>query len=189
MTSYLNKIAQGDKAAVSDFIDCYGGLVWSLARRFTSSEADAEDAVQEIFVELWRKAANFDPQIASESTFTAMVARRRLIDRGRKKKLKNLDAFEFEKLTSASKTAEYQMEISDEASIASDMLNRLPGEQAQAIKLSVYDGLSHSQIAEVTGMSLGTVKSYIRRGLKKLRDQIGFQSVLKSGFDGEAGSP
>ena len=58
-----------------------GGLVWSLARKFLRSHADAEDAVQEIFVDVWRSAARFDPAIASETTFVAMIARRRLIDR------------------------------------------------------------------------------------------------------------
>ena len=75
----LNRIAAGDPDAVQECLDQFGGLVWSLARRLTSSESDAEDAVQEIFVEIWRKAERYDPSIASESTFIAMLARRRLI--------------------------------------------------------------------------------------------------------------
>ena len=66
-------------------MDRFGGLVWSLARRVTRSTAEADDAVQEIFVDLWRSASRFDPSIANETTFVAMIARRRLIDRGRRR--------------------------------------------------------------------------------------------------------
>src|ERR1043165_482447 len=77
----LARVAGGDPRAVRDCIARYGGLVWSIARRFEG--ADAEDAVQEIFLDLWKSAARFDPQIASEPAFVAMIARRRLIDRRR----------------------------------------------------------------------------------------------------------
>src|SRR5689334_2870619 len=79
--SLLARVAAGDAAAVRECIAQYGGLVWSIARRFELS--DAEDAVQEIFLDLWKSAARFDPSIASEATFIAMIARRRLIDRRR----------------------------------------------------------------------------------------------------------
>src|SRR5215813_10857739 len=77
----LARVAGGDPGAVRDCLARYGGLVWSIARRFEGG--DAEDAVQEIFLDLWRSAARFDPQIASEPAFVAMIARRRLIDRRR----------------------------------------------------------------------------------------------------------
>ena len=74
-------MAAGDPLAVQECLDAYGGLVWSLARRMFQSRDDAEDAVQEIFVDIWRNADRFDPAQASETTFIAMIARRRLIDR------------------------------------------------------------------------------------------------------------
>src|ERR1041385_2281154 len=77
----LARVAGGDPRAVRDCIARYGGLVWSIARRFEA--ADAEDAVQEIFLDLWKSAARFDGRIASEAAFVAMIARRRLIDRKR----------------------------------------------------------------------------------------------------------
>ncbi len=79
----LQRIAGGDRSAVAACIDTYSGLVWSLARRFLQNEADAEETVQEIFLELWEKAARFDPGVAGEVTFVSMIARRRLIDRRR----------------------------------------------------------------------------------------------------------
>src|SRR5262245_60755498 len=82
--SILTRVAAGKTGAVDECLVRYGGLVWSLARRQSPSYADAEDAVQEIFIDLWNSAARFDERVASEVTFVAMIARRRLIDRRRK---------------------------------------------------------------------------------------------------------
>ena len=77
----LHRITQGDQTAVQDCLKKYGGLVWSLARRMSANTDDAEDAVQEIFIDVWKNAARFDESQSSETTFIAMIARRRLIDR------------------------------------------------------------------------------------------------------------
>jgi RNA polymerase sigma-70 factor (ECF subfamily) len=169
----LERIAEGDKSAVADFIDRYGGLVWSLARRFTSTESDAEDAVQDIFLDLWKSCKSYRPELASETTFTAMIARRRLIDRQRRRRLPLEASDALDSLASRAISAVAAVEDSEEAERAAELLQSLPAEQCQAIKLAVYDGLSHTQIADVTGLSLGTVKSHIRRGFIKLREQIG----------------
>src|SRR5690606_24550621 len=83
--SVMPRVAAGDPAAMEDCLTRYGGLVWSLARRFSPTNADAEDAVQEVFIEVWRHADRYDESIASEPTFIAMIARRRLIDRQRRR--------------------------------------------------------------------------------------------------------
>ncbi|MFM8699347.1 MAG: RNA polymerase sigma factor, partial [Phycisphaerales bacterium] len=83
--SILHMVARGESGAMQACMDRFGGLVWSLARRVTRSTAEADDAVQEIFVDLWRSSSRFDPSIANETTFVAMIARRRLIDRGRRR--------------------------------------------------------------------------------------------------------
>ena len=79
--SPLQRVADGDGDAIKICIDAYGSIVWSLARRMTTNNEEAEDAVQEIFIDLWKSAERFDPQQGSEVTFVAMIARRRLIDR------------------------------------------------------------------------------------------------------------
>ena len=83
--SVLQRIASGDPAAVGECIDQYGPLVWSLARRLSRTASDAEDATQEIFLDIWRSAGRFDASQGSDKVFIAMIARRRLIDRLRKK--------------------------------------------------------------------------------------------------------
>ena len=83
--SILERVARGDPGAPAACIERFRGLVWSLARRLCANASDAEDAVQEIFIDVWKSASRFDPAIASETTFVAMIARRRLIDRGRRR--------------------------------------------------------------------------------------------------------
>jgi RNA polymerase sigma-70 factor (ECF subfamily) len=168
----LPKVALGNPTAVADCLDRYGGLVWSLARRSCSDQQAAEDAVQDIFLKLWKVADRFNPEIASESTFVAMIARRKLIDLSRKKSMPQSGGVELDQFESRSDDVVNQLEVKDEAAKAAELLNKLPSSQQQVIKLSIYDGLSHSKIAEATGLSLGTVKTNIRRGMLKLRKSL-----------------
>ena len=176
--SLLRQIAKGEKSAVSEFVDRYGGLLWSLALRFTKSAADAEDAVQDVFIELWKCADRFDPEIAAEKTFVSMVARRRLIDRTRAKRLQTTPEVDLNQFAEKTEDASSRAELNDEARKAVEILDDLPGEQSQAIRLAIFEGLSHTQIAAATGMSLGTVKTHIRRGLIKIRQRIGLPSPV-----------
>lgn len=147
-------------------LDQYSGLVWSLARRLCPAEA--EDAAQDAFIALWKSAARFDPSVASESTFVAMIARRRLIDRARSRARAPQSAALSEALPAATRADD----LRDEAAIAARAINQLSPDQQRAVKLSVYRGLSHEQIAQATGMPLGTVKTHIRRGLIRVRELL-----------------
>ena len=80
----LAEVATGDSKAFEELTKKYGNLIWSIARRYLSNRAEAEDAVQEIFLALWQSANRFDPSKGSEITFIATIARRRLIDGLRK---------------------------------------------------------------------------------------------------------
>jgi len=172
--SILQRIASGDAAAVTECMDRFGGLVWSVARRYCASTADAEDAVQEIFIDLWRSAARFDETIASETTFVAMIARRRLIDRNRKKARRPETSMVPETLAIAA-PGEIDEEIavnSEEARIAQEALGQLRPEQQRVLQLSIFHGASHEQISRSTGLPLGTVKTHARRGLIRIRELL-----------------
>ena len=169
----LPRIAAGDHSAVDECMQRYGGLIWSLARRRCADVQLAEDAVQNIFLHLWKVAATFDENIATETTFIAMVARRRLIDYQRKQmSRKDFTHCEFDHLEMEDSDPSTRIENSEEAARAEKILNQLPSDQQTVIRLSVFDGLSHSKIASQTGMKLGTVKTHIRRGLTKIRESL-----------------
>lgn len=171
--SLMNRIARGEEAAVAEVMEQYGSLVWAIARRLTRNPSDAEDAVQEIFTDIWRSAHRFDPTAGSEKVFITTIARRRLIDRMRR--LSNrvqtestdvLDELGFH-------TPDTAAEISLEAERAAKVVAQLRPEQRKVIELGLLHGLSHSDIARVTGMPLGTVKTFMRRGLIQVREMMG----------------
>jgi RNA polymerase sigma factor (sigma-70 family) len=168
----LERIAAGDPLAVDGCLEKYRGLVWSMARRFAGNHADAEDAVQEIFVELWRHSGRFDATVAAESTFVATVARRRLIDRHRRRaRQPETVRLVAEPAVSARSEAD-RLETLDEARRARGLLDQLRPEQQQVLELSFDRGMSQQEIAEATKLPLGTVKTHTRRGLMRLRQLL-----------------
>ena len=138
---------------------------------------EAEDAVQEIFVDVWRNADRYDANVASETTFIAMLARRRLIDKIRYSKRRlspdSLDDVLLEPFTRADKT----LETCIEAEQAAEAMRSLRPEQQQVLRLSIVEGMSHQEIADATGMPLGTVKTHARRGLLQVRELMGISSM------------
>ena len=171
-SSLLHRVASRDPAAIRSCLDQFGGLVWSLARRMSPSTSDAEDAVQEIFVDLWQSAARFDPKLATEAGFVAMIARRRLIDRIRRRQRRSDTEPLPEVLEEAPTSARTRQEACAEAGLAAKAMQQLRPEQRQALVLACQ-GLSHEEIAATTGMPLGTVKTHVRRGLSRVRQALG----------------
>ena len=169
----LKRIAAGDKTAIQDCLNAYGGLVWSLARRMSPNTDDAEDAVQEIFIDIWKNAERFDELQSSETTFVAMIARRRLIDRLRYSN-RRISAGSLEDMVAEpSNDSDKNLQISVEAREAARALESLRPEQRQVLQLSIIQGLSHQEISDATGMPLGTVKTHARRGLLQVREFLG----------------
>jgi RNA polymerase sigma-70 factor (ECF subfamily) len=168
----LERIAAGDRAAVKECLDAYGDLVWSLARRFLKSQADAEDAVQDIFIDVWSHAQRYDPAKASETTFVATIARRRLIDRLRKQGRRPSEVDIDNVVLPTEDQPSDQPETGVETAIVARALATLRPEQQQAITLSVIEGYSHSDVAEKLQLPLGTVKTHIRRGLIRIREEL-----------------
>jgi len=168
----LPRIANGDSTAIDECLDRYGGLVWSLARRLSASPSDAEDAVQEIFIDVWRNADRFRADVAEEATFVAMLARRRLIDRLRKQQRRTLDSRPIDESTLeyAAPVQTPPVELAEDASRATACLEQLRIDERRVLELSIYHGLPQTSIAEQTGLALGTVKTHARRGLLQLRD-------------------
>jgi RNA polymerase sigma-70 factor (ECF subfamily) len=167
----LPRIAAGERDAVSACLDRYGPIVWSMARRFTRSDAEAEDATQDIFIAVWQNAGRFDRTASSETTFVTMIARRRLIDRLRREG-RRISAETIDDAEPTVEGGQHVVETADEVAKATAAMKQLPGEQRRVLELSIYGGLSYSQIAERTGSPLGTVKTHARRGLIRLREMV-----------------
>ncbi|MFG0331664.1 MAG: RNA polymerase sigma factor [Phycisphaerales bacterium] len=172
--SVLKRIAAGDASAVQECIDQYSGLVWSLARRFCHAASDAEDVVQEIFIDLWKNAERFDESLGAESTFVAMIARRRLIDSNRKtgRREKRVTTSIEVPESATHDTIQQDLEVGADAKAARDAIEELRPEQREVLQLAVGQGWTHTQIAEHTGLPLGTVKTHVRRGLMKVRERL-----------------
>lgn len=170
----LERIAAGDQAAVQECIDAYGDLVWSLARRFLRNDADAEDAVQDIFIDIWGSAGRYDRNVASEVAFVSTIARRRLIDRLRQFKRKpGMDSLDDEEAGDAMQPAVFAPnEEETDVAIVERVLATMEPEHREILALSLYEGYSHSEIAERLSLPLGTVKTRVRRGLIYIRDQL-----------------
>jgi RNA polymerase sigma factor (sigma-70 family) len=167
----LHRVSTGESAAVQEAIARFGGLVWSLATRLGLNDADTEEAVNEIFTELWRSGHKYDPAIASETAFVATIARRRLIDRRRRMgRQPHLQVINEEVAPIPSR--EVPADLGEEAGKAADAFKTLTVEQQRVLRLSVYEGLSHELISRSTGLPLGTVKTHARRGLMKLREML-----------------
>lgn len=176
--SLLERVARGDSGAVREVMDAYGGLVYSLARRFTRNEQEADDAAQDIFLDVWRSAPRYDASLGAEVTFIATIARRRLIDRARKAGRDGPRAtLAVEPEQPSSGAAFERFERSDEVGKAQAAMETLSPEQQKVLRLSIYHGLSHERIAEATGLPLGTVKTHARRGLIRLRELLGVSKV------------
>jgi RNA polymerase sigma factor (sigma-70 family) len=170
--SLLLRVATGDTVAVEQCIERFGGLAWSLARRFSANPSDADDAVQEIFIELWRSASRYDEAIGSEATFVTMIARRCLVNRFRQQR-RRPETTELPADLPAVVTGQLDpVEQADEVARIAEEMRRLRPEQQAVLKMSIYDGLSHDAIAKSMGIPLGTVKTHARRGLFRIREAM-----------------
>ncbi len=176
----LKRIASGDKNAVQDCLNTYGGLVWSLALRMVSNSEEAEDAVQEIFIDIWKNAGRYDETQASETTFVAMIARRRLIDRIRKQS-RQPDINSLEDILAEPENKDQDMQVCLEAKEAAQAMKNIRPEQRQVLYLSIVQGYSHQEIADALNMPLGTVKTHARRGLIQIRELLLDSTGLANG--------
>lgn len=167
----LPRLAAGEARAMNECITRHGGLVWGVVRRSIKDTTAAEDLVQEVFTEIWKKAAFFDPAVASEATFIALVARRRTIDflrrQGRQPDFEPLEAAGSIPAASAPAASLNFDPEAVRSSVAS-----LPDDTRELFRLFFEEGFTHPEIAEKTRLPLGTVKTRLRRGLITLREQL-----------------
>ena len=165
----LLRVAQFEDGAMKRCIEQYGGLVWSLTSRYIPTRSDAEDVVQEVFTELWKCAGRFDPTKASESTFIGLIARRRSIDWLRKHSRQPKLEVISDDIEQPDQTSACSPFGGDRIKLA---LQKLPEATQRLFSLHFDQGMTHPEIAEQTGLPIGTVKTKLRRGLIAMRSAM-----------------
>jgi RNA polymerase sigma-70 factor (ECF subfamily) len=162
----LELVQRGDEPAMASLFDRYSKVVYSVALRVLRDPASAEDVLQEVFMQIWRNPNGFIATRGSLGGWLAVVARNRSIDALRRKR-------PTEQVDDMALASNYN--LADEAERngmmekARGVIRLLPIEQRKTLEMAFFDGLTHSEIAEMTGDPLGTVKTRIRSALTSLR--------------------
>src|SRR5712691_8752000 len=175
----IARIGRGDQSAFGALYDRLSGPLYSLAMRMLGDAGDAQDTLQDVFVQIWSRAGTYNPEQSSVFSWTVLLTRSRVIDRlrarGRRLRVvagstddKDADVADASTIESAADTADKN----DEAARVRIVLNSLPSEQREAIELAFFEHLTHHEIAARLEQPLGTIKARIRRGLLKLRQRL-----------------
>lgn len=168
----LALVAEGDQSAFAALYRRRCGLVYSLLARMLAHEMEVQEIMQDVFVQVWRRSAQFDPTRSSPAAWLVMIARGLAIDRLRARSRRSASHAAYEREIVALEVeinGSRKLERDDLADACAAALNRLPEEQGRVLQLAFFRGWTHGEIASATGEPLGTVKARIRRGLLALR--------------------
>jgi RNA polymerase sigma-70 factor (ECF subfamily) len=178
LNDLLAQVAEGDQSAFAALYDQTASRVLGLVRRLLKDFAQSEEVTQEIFVEIWRNSKRYDPNKGSALTWILTMAHRRAVDRIRASQssrdrdtrigIRDLDR-EYDSVSES-------VEISVEHERVGKALSRLTELQRQAVTLAYYGGYSHSEVAAMLSVPIGTVKTRLRDGMIRLRDELGVTS-------------
>lgn len=171
----VRRIAEGDQTALSELFDRYSGLMLALSRRVLNDTSDAEEVLQEVFLQVWKQAKRYDGSRSSVSTWLSLITRSRSIDRLRSRQVvdRTLASVQQEKRDTHTSPEGPGSVWTDQRS---ERLRRemaaLPEEQRQVLELAFFQGMTQSEIAGQTGIPLGTVKTRTLLAMKKLRQAL-----------------
>jgi RNA polymerase sigma-70 factor (ECF subfamily) len=180
----MQLVQAGDARAFELLYDRHGGAAFSLAYRMVGNRASAEDVTQEAFLSIWRSRLRYDQARGSVRTWVLGIVHNRAIDGLRRSVVhdRRREAIEgIEERFEARDRTDVEAARRDEARSVRSALDTLPEDQRRTIELAYFGGFSHSQIAELLGEPIGTVKGRMRLGLEKMRRQLG-EGVAAEGF-------
>ena len=164
--SLLARVQSGDEQAMASLYDRYSRVVYSVALRVLRDPAAAEDVLQEVLMQIWRNPGSFTAARGSLGGWLSIVARNRSIDTLRRKR-PSVDVDDVPLASSFNLADEAERNSLMER--ARTVIVQLPRDQRKTLEMAFFDGLTHSEIAEITGDPLGTVKTRIRSALLTLR--------------------
>ena len=167
----VRRVARGDRDAFAAIYDRHGAILLGVLLRILRNRAEAEDVLQDTFLQVWQRAASFDEARGRVLPWLSLLARSRALDRLRSRGARERTASELaaEELTAPPSTA-----IGNpDAPIVRRALEQIPEAERSALRLAYFEGLTQSEIAERQQKPLGTVKTHMRLGLIKLRELLG----------------
>ena len=174
-------VAKGQSRAFETIYERHGGAAFSLAYRMCGSRSLAEDVAQEAFLSIWRSGGRYDRARGSVRTWVLGIVHNRAIDTLRRTVVherRRASDEGIEERFEARERTEVEAARREEASTIRGMLETLPDEQSRVIELAYFGGFTHSEIAEMLGAPIGTVKGRMRLGLEKLRGQLAPQGAM-----------
>jgi RNA polymerase sigma factor (sigma-70 family) len=163
--------SRGDEAALGEVYDRYGRVAYGLALRIVRDRALAEDAVQEAFLAVWRSAGAFLAEQGKPSTWILTFVHRRAVDLVRREQRRRAEPLD-DVAQPAGESTDEEAWLRAQRQVVQGALRKLPPEQREAIELAYYGGLTQSELAERLGLPLGTIKSRMFAGLKRLRELL-----------------
>ncbi len=176
-TELMRRIRAGDRAAFLEFYDGYAPLLLSVAARVLGDRREAEDVLQDVFTQIWHRSSGYDPALGTLTGWAVTLTRNKAIDRvraaGRQRRLATEAALDAETSAQSGLAANDLLYGPERAARVRTALASLPAEQREVIELAFFVGLTQTQIATRLQQPLGTVKARIRRGMLKLREQLG----------------
>jgi len=175
-TQLLRRVAAQDRQALADFYDQVAGVLFSTSIRILGDPQEAEEVIQDVFVQIWDKAVTFDVTLGTPFQWAVSITRNRSIDRLRARQRRARLADELRGAASVESepydpSTAAGLDADDVASIRS-AVDGLPSKQRRAIEMAYFGGLTHAEIADALGEPLGTIKARIRRGMLKLRESL-----------------
>lgn len=181
----MHLVARSDPRAFEVVYERHSGAAFSLAYRMVGKRSQAEDVVQEAFLNLWRSGARYERTRGSVRTWTLGIVHHRAIDSLRRAtvhdKRRTGDEDIAERLEAKERT-DVEAARRDEARTVRQAMDTLPAEQCQVIELAYFGGFSHSEIAEMLGIPIGTIKGRMRLGLTKLRHALAGEGLHGEGM-------
>lgn len=171
LVAALGRVANGDRGALREVYDKTSAKLFGLCLRILNDRSEAEDAMQDIYLNVWRRAGSFDPGRASPITWLTVIARSRAIDRlrasGRSTKALPIEAAS--DVQDPAPDALTTLGASEDSGRLNVCIEELEHRQANAIRSAFFGGLTYPELAQLADVPLGTMKSWIRRGLIQLR--------------------
>jgi RNA polymerase sigma-70 factor (ECF subfamily) len=172
----LLRVAAQDAQALAELYDLTAKPLFSLALRILGDVSEAEEVIQDVFVQIWKNASSFDPLLGPAFYWALSITRHRAIDRLRARQrrarlIENLEEDAAANVPTIAASDQGALAAEDTAAVRLG-LGGLPAEQRRVIELAFFSGLTHQQIAEALNEPLGTIKARIRRGLLKLRESL-----------------